>query len=425
MVYHIIEILATFVETFIGLLLTNKILGEEKIQWKKTIITVFSIVIVVWFLNQYQLFSIATTIVAVLGLAVGSHVISKTNIIDTFILSIDYLVVIYIIDFVVAAILGIIYQNNKIISILSDSVSYMRVIFLCLSKSFLFMFYYFLDWNFLYKLYLRDWKSLLVMSMGVGTAYVLVKNMLLGSDINIVFVGMFILIFIFLSLYFLIQYMFYINEKKRLLQAIEKNNLVVEHYKVLIQNYEQNRVFYHDLKNQYLIIDNFLHTEQYEKAKEYMKKLCISNYIEPVQVWTGIKLLDILFACKKNEARNCGIEMTIISNQIALRLTEQEITSLFGNAIDNAIEACKQIDDDNRWIRITIQNVREMVFIKIKNTYKQEPIIHGENVLTNKKDKNAHGLGIISMRTIIDKYGGNMDIYFGQGVFNIVFSFFN
>ena len=209
------------------------------------------------------------------------------------------------------------------------------------------------------------------------------------------------------------------------MRAIEKNDLLVTHYQSIIENYYRNQSFYHDLKNQYLIIHNYLKNGEYEKAKEYMGNLKCINEIEAAGKWTGIDPLDILLTCKKIEAERFHIEVTIIAEHIDFKLSEQEIISLVGNLFDNGIEACKKAEGDKKWIQIIIRKVREMTFIKVVNTYKEEPRVQEGRFLTEKKNKAVHGFGIASIKLVVEKYKGNFDVSYDDGIFSVVISFFD
>lgn len=79
----------------------------------------------------------------------------------------------------------------------------------------------------------------------------------------------------------------------------------------------------------------------------------------------------------------------------------------FSNILDNAIEACKKIED-NRYINIRGTIVKSYYIIKCENSKNNEIKIKNKKILTNKKDKFLHGIGLTSMKSSLNKYNGDL-----------------
>lgn len=423
--FQIMEVTITFIETMIGLLVITKILGEGGAKYKESILAAGMMAIVVWMLNQYSLFSVFTTMAAILGFTVSGCMIYKANIIDALVLSVDYIILLYTIDFLTLSLLGVVYGNSQIATDLTNSFSGIRIQLLILSKSLLFITYSVMNRYFINKIELRTWKSFLTGFLGIGGVYYFVKSTFLRLDMDVVFMGVLLLALFLLGVRFLSQYFSHIQENNKLMGAIEKKEVLVTHYQSVIENYYRNQSFYHDLKNQYLILHNYLKNEEYEKAKEYMGKLKDMTEIEAIRKWTGIEPLDILLTCKKIEAERFDIDVTILSEHIDFQLSEQEMISLMGNLFDNAIEACKKAGDREKWIQIIIHKVKGMTLIKAVNTYKEEPKVQEGRFLTKKENKEIHGFGIASIKLVVEKYKGSFEASYKDGIFSTVISFFD
>lgn len=98
--------------------------------------------------------------------------------------------------------------------------------------------------------------------------------------------------------------------------------------------------------------------------------------------------------------------------------------TLLGNALDNAIEACRKNEKNNRWIRVSIRKIRDMTFIKVINACQVEPNMEERHFVTSKSDKAHHGFGTLSMQLIVDKYEGTMSANYENGIFSLLISFF-
>ena len=111
-------------------------------------------------------------------------------------------------------------------------------------------------------------------------------------------------------------------------------------------------------------------------------------------------------------------------NRIELDLSEQEMIALLGNALDNAIEACRDVEGQNKWIRVLIRRMQDMTNIKISNPYASVVRDGKGNLVTTKADKTAHGLGIKGMQVIVENHGGVMNYGTEGQIFVLQISFF-
>lgn len=239
------------------------------------------------------------------------------------------------------------------------------------------------------------------------------------------FTWFFLLALVLLGLYTIFQYVSVIQEKNQMELIKERNLMAAENYERVIQNYRSNQVFYHDLKNQYLVIGSYLKNKEYAKAEDYMKNLEAANQRAFLVRWTGINALDILIECKKREAEIMGIDVEITADPITLQISEQDLVALLGNALDNAIEACQEVDEGGRWIRIGLKRIKDMTFIKVSNSRKDKAMKRTGIFPSSKTDGISHGFGLISMRMIAEKYGGTVEISCENNRFDILISFFS
>lgn len=83
-----------------------------------------------------------------------------------------------------------------------------------------------------------------------------------------------------------------------------------------------------------------------------------------------------------------------------------EITTLFGNLLDNAIEACEKVDIEERYITFKSQYKGDFLSIVIKNSMRY----FDNTIKTNKKNKAFHGYGLINVKRVIQNYNGHLSI---------------
>ena len=88
-----------------------------------------------------------------------------------------------------------------------------------------------------------------------------------------------------------------------------------------------------------------------------------------------------------------------------------DICSIFGNALDNAIESVeKQTDIEKRLIKTTAYAKNQFIMIRFENYSEEMPVLESGLPHTTKKDTIYHGFGLKSIHMITQKYGGTMTI---------------
>ena len=141
-------------------------------------------------------------------------------------------------------------------------------------------------------------------------------------------------------------------------------------------------------------------------------------------VKTGNPDLDIVIAEKSLRCSKSGITLSCMADGAALSFVSPvDIYALFGNALDNAIEALEHSDPDKRDIVLTVRACDGMVSVCVENYCAVAPDMSEGLPLTSKGDKNSHGFGMKSMRYIAEKYGGRLvaDVRDSKFVLAVIF----
>lgn len=197
---------------------------------------------------------------------------------------------------------------------------------------------------------------------------------------------------------------------------LQKENDTSEYYKMLVEHDEKQRILIHDIKNHLTTILHMNENNSNDKISEY-----ISNMINEPAMQTSLKLCDnellnVLLNRYKKLCNNQGIKfVTDIRKNAVSHLKDEEITSLFANLLDNAMEAA--IQSEHPLIEIKASSKEGTVFslITVTNSCNKEPLTdrHG-NLVTSKSDKKSHGIGTKSIKRIVDSYDGNINYKFDK-----------
>lgn len=138
-------------------------------------------------------------------------------------------------------------------------------------------------------------------------------------------------------------------------------------------------------------------------------------------VRTGDETLDVLLPNRSLICEQHGIQFDRIIDGAKLAFMKLgDIYSLFGNAVDNAMEAVERLGDPSRrWIRMKVAERKGMVVVHIENPYAGELRFHEGLPVTVKADTRYHGFGMRSMRMVAERYGGALSARADNGVFRL------
>ncbi len=195
-------------------------------------------------------------------------------------------------------------------------------------------------------------------------------------------------------------------------------------YQELAESYDRNRRMIHDIRNHLVTLRSFDEKGDYEGMHNYLKELNEEYLCEKSKAWTEIKVLDFLLNQKEMIAEKKGISFQIETMTLQkLALNDSEICSLFGNLLDNAIEACEKIKDGEKWIRIVMEKKGHMLLLKVENSTEGSILKENGELKTTKKENGVHGYGLKCVQRIVDKYEGKLSYQMEKDSFqiNIIF----
>lgn len=107
--------------------------------------------------------------------------------------------------------------------------------------------------------------------------------------------------------------------------------------------------------------------------------------------------------CIKNE-----ITLTCVADGTLLNFMDvADICTIFGNALDNAIEYEQKIaDKEKRLIHVSVFSQKGFLMIRFENYFEGTLMFEGDLPITTKKDSFYHGYGLKSIRYAVQKYKG-------------------
>lgn len=204
---------------------------------------------------------------------------------------------------------------------------------------------------------------------------------------------------------------------------MDKNNLDIsqsllqEQIEKIHEFYKKNRMYLHEQRRMMEYLYCMIKEKRYDESEEFLYKYMGELDKEKVQVWTGLPYLDFLLNYKKQMMDQKEISFRLELDVYEYPFEEAELGILLGNLLDNAVEACEKCAPGRREIYLHIWNVRFMFMLKLTNSSSKNPIVVGERFLTDKADKNAHGMGVELVKRIVKRYGGDIDFQYSGDQF--------
>ena len=219
--------------------------------------------------------------------------------------------------------------------------------------------------------------------------------------------------FMLLFLYLKNNYYLQEQEQKDKIQIAQLQQQFA-YYQEKMKDEERIRSIYHDLKNHLLVMENRQNTEETRQMAETLRSQ-IADYEDYVH--TGNEFLDIILKDKAAKAREKQIDFSAMVDFHGIDFMEPlDISTIFGNAIDNAIEASENLPEYKRLITVKAERVRDMLLITIENnTAPGNHLTEG----TTKKDRFVHGFGIPNIKKAVEKYSGQCSFQQEERVYRL------
>jgi len=220
------------------------------------------------------------------------------------------------------------------------------------------------------------------------------------------------LIAFMINIFFSGKYVNIENKSYEQRMAIYVLQIQTRYYEEKMKEEERIKEIYHDMKNHLLLLEECEGNDS-EKISYLRKELMqYEDYYR-----TGNKFVDIILKDKLAKATEYNIQ---IEDNIELMdvdfIEPLDLSTIFGNLLDNAIEACRFIEkSQERRIWISAKKEKNLLVIGIKNNKQNKKVDHVSK-------KVIHGYGLTNVRNAVHKYGGEIDINEAKGNFvvNIV-----
>lgn len=178
-------------------------------------------------------------------------------------------------------------------------------------------------------------------------------------------------------------------------------------YQLTRQSMDTVNQKYHDLKHQIALLKA---QAQSGKALSWLGEMEEEIRAYEAQNQTGSPVLDAILTNKSGYCQKHGIELKVIADGKLLNfINDMELSALFGNMLDNAIEGVERnADEGERLIRLYVDREKRFLRIRMENVCRTPLQFRDGLPVTTKGDRRYHGFGMKSMQQTVAKYSGSM-----------------
>ncbi len=210
---------------------------------------------------------------------------------------------------------------------------------------------------------------------------------------------------IILVLYFGIQHFMYQNI------AVKQQTEKIHYYQNLLKERDSQTKLRHDFKNHLIAMKQYTENEDWNALKQYMDNVFDFGMFTDSDLATGNRILDALLGIKKEKMQAEGIEFFFdVYFQRKLKINDFDLCILFGNLLDNAIEAAGQ-NPKKYHVCCRTEILKKNLLIEIENEFCTD----GKTIFSEQN----YNTGLWNVETVVRKYNGVLDISTENQVFSV------
>lgn len=192
--------------------------------------------------------------------------------------------------------------------------------------------------------------------------------------------------------------------REKLVAAAERAHVQDENIQALSQAYAGQRKMTHDYRAQLSTLSELLEQGDLEEAKAFLSEMKDRQSERILLINTHNAAIDAVLNQKGYAAQRQGIDMRFRVNDLsALKLPRVDVTIVLANLLDNAMEACCQMPESERWVSVQLLYGQGLLSISIINPSRPVQIAGGQ-IATTKPEPLLHGYGLRNVEDILDKY---------------------
>ena len=205
---------------------------------------------------------------------------------------------------------------------------------------------------------------------------------------------------------------------------LQKESDSVEYYEMMLAQNENQSILIHDIKKHLQSIKLLNEKHDSDKINAYIQQLMESSDLRETTNICDDEMLNAILCRYQRQCNDKHIHFhTDIRSGTVQYIYQHDLTSLFCNLLENAMESAENIPDS--FIELTVQKKENSPFVVIIliNSCQNTPVYNQEGVpVSHKSDNGRHGFGIKSIKKVVKQYHGNLQMYYDNdsGTFHTI-----
>lgn len=229
------------------------------------------------------------------------------------------------------------------------------------------------------------------------------------------FFGSFLCLFIILFMLKQSDHTHQLEKKYQLLDMqIEMQKIQYQNMQQTMENFQRYK---HDFRHHAIVIHTLLHEKNYKKLESYLQTLpifqiddipclCENTTIDPI--------LKHYYEFAKKHHIQTSFQVCLTEN---VPISANDLCVIFGNLLENAVEACLEIPEQKRFIRVICKPYRGILTLQVQNSYDGHLSIEHEHFVSTKHEGKA--IGIASVKQIVNKNNGVYKFEYTENKFSV------
>lgn len=191
---------------------------------------------------------------------------------------------------------------------------------------------------------------------------------------------------------------------------------------IMKNSYQKIKELRHDMRHHLGELKYLANTNEKKQLLAYIEDMERHMINTEEYVSSGNKEIDgtlnYLLQTAKKKLKEVDVSVSIPEN---LEIHNYLFNVILGNLLENAIAAA--VKTERKYLKIHIKLKQNVIYIVVENSYNGEVKIKDNKIMTSKKDKKIHGIGLESVKRMVDEMNGMLDIQWKESVFtvNIIF----
>lgn len=205
-----------------------------------------------------------------------------------------------------------------------------------------------------------------------------------------------------------------------------QEKLLKEKYKEVAAEIENQHKVVHDVKHHLLVLQGLLKEKEIQRMDAYLADVEKEFTVSEMKKWTENEIVNLILNQKIVSAQKAGISFRIdIEERVAIPVSDSENCAIFGNLLDNAIEACERIESGEKWIHVKMRRQGRMFMLEVANSTETFPQKVNGKWTSSKQEGQMHGYGLKSVEDIVKRHKGIVSYKTGAGKFAVIITLFD